>query len=71
MLFRQLKSSAYRPVNFARMIEQAGLAATPGFCFGSDKHIRLTYCYGGEQLEEGMNRLESFVNSLNNGDNYD
>ena len=54
-----------------RMIEQAGLAATPGFCFGSDKHIRLTYCYGDEQLEEGMNRLESFVNSLNNGDNHD
>ena len=47
-----------------RMIEQAGLAATPGFCFGSDKHIRLTYCYGDEQLEEGMNRLESFVKSL-------
>ena len=47
-----------------RMIREAGLAATPGFCFGSDRHIRLTYCYGDEQLTEGLNRLERFVRSL-------
>lgn len=47
-----------------RMIREAGLAATPGFCFGSDKHIRLTYCYSDEQLAEGLNRLERFVRSL-------
>ena len=47
-----------------RMIHEAGLAATPGFCFGSDRHIRLTYCYSDEQLAEGLNRLEKFVRSL-------
>ena len=47
-----------------RMIHQAGLAATPGFCFGSDRHIRLTYCYSDEVLQEGMNRLERFIRSL-------
>lgn len=47
-----------------RMIREAGLAATPGFCFGSDRHIRLTYCYSDEQLTEGLNRLERFVRSL-------
>lgn len=47
-----------------RMIKEAGLAATPGACFGSDKHIRLTYCYSDKQLEEGMRRLERFCNSL-------
>ena len=47
-----------------RMIREAGLAATPGFCFGSDRHIRLTYCYDDEQLSEGLNRLERFVRSL-------
>ena len=47
-----------------RMIHEAGLAATPGFCFGSDRHIRLTYCYDDEQLAEGLNRLERFVRSL-------
>lgn len=47
-----------------RMIREAGLAATPGFCFGSDHHIRLTYCYSDEELAEGLNRLERFVRSL-------
>ena len=47
-----------------RMIHEAGLAATPGFCFGSDRHIRLTYCYSDEELAEGLNRLEKFVRSL-------
>lgn len=47
-----------------RMIKQAGLAVTPGFCFGSDDHIRLTYCYSDAELEEGLNRLEKFVESL-------
>lgn len=48
-----------------RMIREVGLAATPGACFGSDKHIRLTYCYSDEQLMEGLNRLERFIKSLN------
>lgn len=47
-----------------RMIREAGLAATPGFCFDSDRHIRLTYCYSDEELAEGLNRLERFVRSL-------
>ena len=47
-----------------RMIREAGLAATPGFCFGSDQHIRLTYCYSDDQLAEGLNRLERFIRTL-------
>ena len=47
-----------------RMIKEAGLAATPGFCFGSDSHIRLTYCYSDAQLAEGLNRLERFISAL-------
>ena len=47
-----------------RMINEVGLAATPGFCFGSDKHIRLTYCYSDEELKNGLDRLERFVSSL-------
>lgn len=48
-----------------RMIKEVGLAATPGSCFGSDKHIRLTYCYSDEQLQEGLLRLERFVKQIN------
>lgn len=47
-----------------RMIEEAGLAATPGFAFGRDDHIRLTYCYSDEVLREGLGRLENFVRKL-------
>ena len=47
-----------------RMIREAGLAATPGSCFGAEGYIRLTYCYGNEQLREGLDRLERFVRAL-------
>ena len=47
-----------------RMIAEAGLAATPGSCFGSDDHIRLTYCYSDATLREGLDRLESFIRTL-------
>ena len=49
-----------------RMIKEVGLAATPGFCFGSDDHIRLTYCYSDDQLKEGLDRLEKFLSLLEN-----
>lgn len=49
-----------------RMINEAGLAATPGACFGCGGNIRLTYCYADEELEEGLLRLEKFVKKLEN-----
>ena len=47
-----------------RMISEVGLAATPGLCFGSDSHIRLTYCYSDSELAEGLDRLEGFIRKL-------
>lgn len=47
-----------------RMIREAGLAAVPGFCFGGEGHIRLSYCYSDDALAEGLDRLERFVRSL-------
>lgn len=47
-----------------RMIAEVGLAATPGFCFGLDSHIRLTYCYSDVTLKEGLDRLERFIRIL-------
>ena len=47
-----------------RMIREAGLAVTPGYCFGGEGHIRLSYCYADAALTEGLNRLERFVRSL-------
>ena len=47
-----------------RMIKESSLAATPGFCFGAEGYIRLTYCYSDEQLERGLDRLEDFIGKL-------
>ncbi len=47
-----------------RMIEEVGLAVVPGFCFGSDDHIRLSYCCSDDTLKEGLNRLERFCDIL-------
>jgi aspartate/methionine/tyrosine aminotransferase len=44
-----------------RLIHEVGLAVTPGFAFGSDDHIRLTYCYSDEELKIGLDRLEKFL----------
>lgn len=47
-----------------RMIKEGRLAAVPGACFGSDRHIRLSYCYSDEELEKGLDRLERFIEKL-------
>ena len=47
-----------------RMIREAGLAAVPGSCFGAEGYIRLSCCNSDEELEEGLNRLESFIQQL-------
>ena len=47
-----------------RMIREAKVAAVPGACFGSDKHIRISYCYGDEELKKGLDRMAAFVEKL-------
>ena len=47
-----------------RLISEAGVALTPGFCFGAEGYVRLSYCCSDEQLKEGLDRLESFIDKL-------
>ena len=47
-----------------RMIKEAGVAAVPGSCFGTEGYIRLSCCCSDADLEEGLNRLEGFISSL-------
>ena len=47
-----------------RLIREAGVAGTPGQCFGDDRFIRFSYAASDEMLTEAMNRLETFVKSL-------
>ena len=47
-----------------RMIREAKVAAVPGSCFGTEGYIRLSYCYGEEELKLGLDRMEDFVKML-------
>ena len=47
-----------------RMIREGKVAAVPGACFGSDKHIRISYCYCDAELEKGLDRMAAFVAAL-------
>ena len=47
-----------------RMIQEAKVAAVPGFCFGAEGHIRLSYCCDDTVLAEGLARLGRFVDQL-------
>ena len=48
-----------------RLIEEGGLAAVPGSCFGGEGHIRLSYCYSDGELKESLDRLERFIQNIN------
>ncbi len=47
-----------------RMIRQVRVAAVPGSCFGTEGHIRLSYCCDDASLEKGLDRLEAFLKTL-------
>lgn len=48
-----------------RLIQQGGVAAVPGSCFGTEGHIRISYCYSDQELDTGLDRLEAFLRQLN------
>ena len=47
-----------------RLIQEGKLAAVPGSCFGVEGFLRLSYCYGDEELKKGLDRLEAFIKGL-------
>lgn len=47
-----------------RLIREAKVAAVPGSCFGTEGHIRLSCCCSDGDLQEGLNRLERFIQKL-------
>lgn len=50
-----------------RMIAEAGVAAVPGLCFGSDRHIRISVCASDTDLREGTERMAQFLHGLRGG----
>ena len=47
-----------------RAIKEANVALVPGNCFGTESHIRLSYCVSDKDLDEGLARLSNFVSTL-------
>ncbi len=47
-----------------RLIQEGGVALTPGFCFGAEGYVRLSYCCSDENLKEGLDRLERFIQKV-------
>lgn len=63
--FPSVKKFGIAPSDMARrLILEAGVAITPGEAFGSQEHIRISYCCSMADLEEGLDRLESFLSGL-------
>ena len=51
-------------LSFASAALKKGVALIPGVAFGDDDSIRLSYAISLEDIAEGLNRLESFINEL-------
>lgn len=47
-----------------RLVNEGGLALTPGLSFGADSHARLSYCYDMQTLRAGLDRLEAFISKI-------
>ena len=47
-----------------KAINEADVALVPGDCFGTESHIRLSYCVSDQDLNEGLNRLSTFISTL-------
>ncbi len=46
------------------ILEQEGLALVPGSAFGTSSHVRISYAYGMDQLEDGVRRLGKALGAL-------
>jgi len=44
------------------LLEKANVALVPGSSFGTDIHVRLSYATSFENIAEGLNRIEKFLN---------
>lgn len=51
-------------MSFADAIIDGGIAVIPGLPFHEDNFVRLSYAVSMSDIEEGMNRFESFIKSI-------
>jgi aspartate aminotransferase len=47
-----------------RALDELLIAAIPGFAFGNDDYVRLSFATGLKAIEKGMDRLEGFLKNI-------
>lgn len=45
------------------LLEKANVAVVPGIAFGVDNYIRISYANSIENIEDGLNRIDNFLNN--------
>ncbi len=61
-IYCNIKNSGMKARDFAkRLLEEKLVAVIPGEAFGSDKHIRLSFATGLENIKEGLDRITSWL----------
>lgn len=64
-VFPNISGTGLTSLQFAeKLLVQEKMAVVPGLPFGADSHVRLSYACSMANIEEGMIRMERFVNSL-------
>ncbi len=66
-IFPSIKKFGLTSEEFAvRLLKEAGVGTIPGSVFTpyGEGFLRITYAYSDQELEEGMNRLERFIQTL-------
>ena len=58
----RLKSDSVSLAN--KMLEEVKVALVPGKAFGDDRYLRLSFAASLEDIKEGLDRIEGFLNSL-------
>lgn len=66
-IFPSVKKFSMTSIEFAdRLLEEAHVAVVPGIAFSEEgnDYVRISFAYSLEVLEEGLNRIENFINQF-------
>src|SRR5512138_45435 len=64
-LFPKISGTGLKSTEFcARLLETQKVAAVPGIAFGADDYIRISYATSMENLQKGLERIETFAKTL-------
>ena len=64
-MFIDIRKFGMDSVTFCtRMLKEGLVGLIPGIYFGTEGFMRLSYCYSDQDLKEGLDRVERFIQSL-------